>query len=266
MSKIFLKNLLRDNEEGNFYIASIRREWAKESLARSNSHEWSKNINPSSNWLTFEGCPYEGIREAAGARKANEADTIQYMEIGNWVHRGLQEWAMKVPDLLWPKPIFPTKKEQDKLEANWPEVPFFWSEYDLSGRIDQIIRYKDAPAVIDIKSPQRMEGSAWETYKKNLPEPTHMTQSCMGALALKRMGILNPEWVGVVYFNPFIAAKGSAGYFEKYQRFDSLLEEKTMVLLSHAKKEKDAFLAGEESSCSYLLCKKHRGKLAGEDK
>ena len=257
MSKAFLKNLLRDKEEGNFYIASIRREWARASLDKAQNHKWRERINPSSSWLTFSGCPYEGIREAAAPRKVNEADSIQYMEIGNWAHRGLQDWALKIPGLLWPKPVFSTQEEQEKLEANWPEVPFFWPEYALSGRIDQILSYRGAPAVIDIKIPQRLEGGAWDKYRKGLPEETHMTQSCMGALALKHMGILEAKWVGVVYFNPFMPSKGSAGYFEKYQEFDSLLEEKTMLLLTHAKKERDAFLAGEESGCSYPLCKKH---------
>ena len=258
MSKTFFKGLMRDKKEGNFFFSSIRNEWARESKERADNWKWSTHINPSSTWLTFEGCPYEGVRLAATPRKASEADSIQYMETGNYIHRMFQERAMTIPDLLWPKPVFATPHENEKLEKAWPEWPFYWKEYELSGRADHVLKYKDAPAVIDIKIPQREEGSAWETYKSKLPEPTHMTQSCMGALALKRMGISNPEWVGVVYFNPYIPSQGNKGYVEYYEKFDTLLEEKTMLLLVHAKKERDAFLAGEESSCTYPLCRKHR--------
>ena len=263
MSKAFLKNTMMDLREGSFLIPMIRREWARISLERSENFKWSEHINPSSGWLTFSGCPYEGIREAAGGRDANEADKIQYMEIGNWAHTGLQKWAVSIPDLLWPKPTFPTQKENDKLDKEWPESPFFWELFELSGRVDLVIKYRQQPAVLDIKIPQRMEGGAWDSYKKNLPEETHLTQSCMGALALKHMGVLDPGWVGVVYFNPFIPSKGNNCYFEHYRPFDTLLEEKTMLLLTHAKKERDAFLAGEESSCTYPGCKKHR-KLDNE--
>jgi len=37
-------------------------------------------------------------------------------------------------------------------------------------------------------------------------------------------------------------------------------------LLIHAKKERDAFLAGEESSCTYPGCKKHNKEVTNEEK
>lgn len=253
---------MRDQRNGSFFFSSIKREWAKQSLERSLNHKWSKNINPSSTWLTWEGCPYEGIREAAKPRKANEAEAIQYMEIGNYLHKMFQERALTIPDLLWDKPAFLSDKENEKLNQHWPEIPFMWEEYSVSGRIDLILNKNSQPCVVDLKIPQRLDGPAWVKYRDNLPEDTHMTQSAVGALALKHMGIVAPKSIGVLYFNPYLPPDKDKNYKECYMDFTPELEAKTLLLIQHAKKELDAFLAEEESSCTYPLCKKHKGNLS----
>ena len=111
---------MRDKREGNFFFSSVRREWEREAQERADNWKLSTHINPSSTWLTFEGCPYEGVRLASKPRKTPEADSIQYMETGNYIHRMFQERAMTIPDLLWPKPTFATPQENEKLEKAWP--------------------------------------------------------------------------------------------------------------------------------------------------
>lgn len=259
MSKNFLKDQIREKQRGNFYFAAIKSEWARASAQQAIEHRWSKNINPSSGWLTWSGCPYEGIREAAQNREAHEAESIQYMEVGNYLHKMFQDRSLEIEDLLWPKIGFVTTKEKEKLDKHWPEVPFFWPEFDVSGRIDSILNFRGEPCVIDIKCPQRPDAS-WEKYIEKLPEETHLTQSAVGALALEEMGLLKPTRVGVVYFNPCITPKGGKGFKECYELFTQEMKDKTRLLLTHAKKEKDLFLSNKESSCTYPLCKKHGQK------
>lgn len=259
MSKAFLKDLLRDRREGNFFFSAIKQEWTKLSLEKSQNFTWSGHINPSHSWMVWDGCPYDGIREAASGRDAREADSIQYMEVGNFFHEGFMKWALNIPGLLWPKPSFPTKQENDKLDRYWPEVAFYWDLYCLSGRIDAILNIKGEPAVVDLKIPQWSE-DRWKKGKAKLPEDTHLCQAALGALALKHMGIMNPTRIGVLYFNPKINPKGDDGYKECYEPFTAEMEQKTLTLLQYAHKELVLFKDGQNNGCIYPGCKEHHGE------
>lgn len=257
MSQKFLKDFLRDKEHGNYFFSAIKQEWAKQSLEKSRDYKYKGRLNPSSSWMTWGGCPYLGIREQAAGREAKEASSIIYMEVGNYYHEGFLREASRIKDLLWPKPVFPTKEANDKLEQHWPEVPIFWEEYLLSARVDTILNIKEEPAVLDLKIPQCNE-ERWKKLKPTYPETTHLCQSALGALALKRMDILNPTRVGVLYFNPTINPRGDDNYKECYADFDQEMEDKTMYLLQHAHEELLTFLAGEDKGCRYPGCKVHQ--------
>jgi hypothetical protein len=259
MSKAFMKDLLKNKQEGNYFFSSIKTAWAKESLERSKEFVYSKHLNPSSSWMTWDGCPYDGIRQQAAGREAMEADKIQYLETGNFFHKGFGEWALKIPGLLWDKPTFTTSEENKKLEENWPEWPVYWKDYELSLRIDHVLNIKDEPCVVDLKIPQRAS-EVWSKYRTTLPEETHMCQAALGALALKRMGIVNPTRIGVLYFNPRITPKGVDGYKECYRPFDKEIEDRTMVLVEAAYLELTLFLQGKNEGCQYVGCKRHHGE------
>lgn len=258
MSKAFLKSLIKDKANNNFFFSSCKREWARKSAQQAMDNVWSKNINPSAKWLTFDGCPYEGVREASKPRQAYEAWTIQYFEVGNYLHAMFQDLALTLPDLLYPMETFLDKEgiDPEKLKKHWPEVPLFWEKYRVSLRADLIFLKNGECVVADFKIPQRTD-AGWEAYLKTLPEETHVTQAAIGALALKRLGILDPKYVAVLYFNPCCDPKKGAGFKECYLPFNKEMEDKTELLLEHTYRELTRLLEGQESSCEYPLCKKH---------
>lgn len=259
MSKAYLKDLLRDRSSGNFFFSTIKQEWVKTSLEKSKDYTWSKNVNPSSTFMTWDGCIWEGMRKQAAEREAKEADTIQYLEVGNFFHEGFMKWAQKIDGMLWEKPVFPTKEENEKLEKAWPEVPFYWSKFCVSGRADIILNVKGHPCVGDLKIPQRDKDS-WVKYKSTLPEDTHMCQAAIGALALEEMGILESKYIAVLYFNPRITPKGDDGYKECYRDFTPQLKSDTLYLVEHSYEERCRIVEGIDVGCTYPKCKKHGSK------
>lgn len=261
MSKHFLKDQLANRAQGNYFFSAIKRSWAKQSLEQSIDYVWKERINPSS--LSFSMCPWQDVRDRAAGRKASEAEGMQYMQVGNYLHIMLQDQALKCDDLLWEKPVFLTPEENAKLEEHWPEIPFFWTAGKVSGRADINLKIHEAPVLADIKIKQMSNKETWAKFKI---QEDHKTQVCVGIHALNMMGVYRQKIKkGVVlYFNPCITPNKDDGYKECYFDFEGPLEEMTILLLDHYKTELDNLLAGTESVCTYPHCKKHFPKEKSE--
>lgn len=244
MSKAFLKDLLNDRKSENIFFPAIKQAWAEDSALKAKNHVWSKHINPSSHWFTYDGCPYNGIKEISAPRKASESHQVQNMEVGNYIHSLFQDWSQKIPDFLW--------------DDRSVEFSFFHEKYAFSGRADLILKVNNKPVLGEIKIPQREEGFLWDSYRRILPEQTHETQAVSCAVAINELGLLSKpiEQVVLLYFNPGIPSK-KVGFQECLINITEERRAKVKTLLEHSKKELDKYLAGEESYCTYPLCKEH---------
>lgn len=232
---------MRDKKEGNYFFSAIKQQWSKRDLERSQKYIWSKHVNPSAGWFTFDGCPHKGLREASAGRGESKVENLQKMEVGNYLHDMLQNLAKSIPGLLWtPSSV---------------EVSFYLERFALSGRADLILNIEGEPVLGEIKIPQRPEGWAWDTYQKKLPEESHLVQAISCAYGINELKLIDKpiNKVAILYFHP-----GVVNGFKEYHRdITPEMLDKVILLLKYSKLELDNILAGKDDPCSYPLCKEH---------
>ena len=241
MSKSSLKDLMRDKREGNHFFSAIKQEWSRRDLERAEKYVWSKHVNPSARWFTFDGCPHKGLREASVKKEESKPDWQQKAQVGNYLHSMFQDAAKTIPGLLWDK--------------NSIEVSFYLERFYLSGRADLILNIEGEPVLGEIKIPQRPEGWPWDTYMKTLPEDGHLVQAISCAYGINELNLIDKpiNKVAILYFHP-----GVINGFKEYHRdITPEMLDKVKLLLEHSKMELDNILAGKDDPCSYPLCKEH---------
>ena len=146
---MLLKSLLKGKHLGHILFPQVREEISKNQAKRTREFKWDEKIHPSSG-LTFEMCPHDHIRKMVEAKEF-PLSTIYKMEHGTVIHEWIQNKLKWRKDCLWEKPIL-ARELIPKLESIWPEVPIEDNETGFSGKIDCILKYKDEPVLVDIKT------------------------------------------------------------------------------------------------------------------
>lgn len=218
-------------------------------------------------------CPKRYINEDVHKPPSFTIEVIYKMEVGKFLHLMLQEEAQKINNFLWDDPDFSQLGDlaegmKQKYEQIRPEVPVYHKESGISGRADAILRIKGEPVVFDIKTTS-IDPEKWaDGYTKKLPSKEHKLQVGIYCHLINKFKYYSKpvRKAGLGYLNLLYPAGSTEAEFESYFDFTEELDQRIGLLLEHLAKERTAYLAKEETECTYPYCRAHHLKdtLAGE--
>lgn len=261
------KSLLRQiKDRENKFFSSIR--YLREhnlKISRSN-YSWSSykyKIYPSS-LSSFGMCPKKFIEEDVHVAPNFSIDQSYKMEVGTALHRMYQLDALKTT-MLWEAPSFTIFEEehrnilQEKLDANWPEVPIYDAESGISGRADLVLNIDGEPVVFDIKTTS-MDKERWKTYKEEkLPHQAHIVQVSLYIYFMNLYKYYTKKITkgALGYVNIAMAPGEENSEKEKYFEYTPEIEMKVDHLVSALSNHREAFLKEKKLDCSYIYCNTH---------
>lgn len=261
MSK-FLKSLLRDKANNKIFFPMIRSVRKRSIEIRKENYRWGApdyKIYPSA-IRSWNICPVEFIKslETAQGNVIDQLDGIYRVRRGSAVHAELQE-DLLISGKNYADPLGLSPELYQKLCDNRPEIPFTDPESGFSGRLDGCISFKGEPLPIEIKT----TSSDIKTWTKNLPKPEHKIQGafyCYFPNKLKYYPVKIKRFL-LCYLNLTLdPANQQNGEEEFMEEYDSTLEDKTHLLVTHLTGARQAYINNQEVNCAYPLCRIHGKK------
>jgi hypothetical protein len=172
MSNFFTKQL-EDASKGSVFFSAIRKARRIEIERKKKEARWQDyKIYPSS-LKSMTQCPKEFIKSLEKAGTIEDLQAVYRVKRGSAVHREFQD-SLLLSDKLYQKPKYiEDERIRAKLEANWPEVPYHSKITNHSGSADGMIKFKNRPAVIELKTTS-VDDYKWEALDK--PSDAHIFQ------------------------------------------------------------------------------------------
>lgn len=257
-----IQQQLEDQSKKNIFFPIIRKTRRMEIEKKKSSLKWEDfKVYPSS-LKSLSQCPKEFIASLAKPTTIKDIDAIYKVTRGSYVHQELQD-TLLLSGRLYDKPTnIVNKRIKDKLEKNWPEVPFYSDVTRHSGSADGVIKHKKGNAVgIEIKTTS-IELDRWEEFKA--PLPSHIFQVCDYMYHFKLLNYYDPpvEEFILCYLNLLYppgkqdAEKEFTVKFEDHaERYLAYIEEETRQLNIYMES-----LDNSESTCQYEFCGNHGRK------
>ncbi len=267
----FLKSQLISQEKKSIFFPEIRKVRRKEIETRKGTHSWGApdfKIYPSG--LSFGMCPARYVESLAKWSGIEDMGAIYRVKRGSAVHGELQSDFL-LSEKIYAKPNNITNKRiLDKLESNWPEVPFHdTEETGISGSADSVINWQ-GPVPVEIKSTS-IDPKKWKKHREeNLPSLQHVCQIGIYMWMFNRLNYY-PERVtrGILAYLNLMFEPGNLesehefvveldkpvkGYVET---LNELVED---LVLNGIVPCRAQLMAGEEVKCTYSKCKTHNGR------
>jgi hypothetical protein len=177
----FIKSQIKAQAKCSVFFSEIKKMRMKGIELSKQEYKWGEpdwKIYPSGfTGKTFELCPAEHVISRENWSGISQLTGVNKARRGSAIHDEFQkEWLES--DKLYPRPNTSNMDERilTKLEEAWPEVPFHDHNTGFSGSIDLVIKWKDEPCLVEIKSTSIAQDKWVEHKTKRLPLEHHLIQ------------------------------------------------------------------------------------------
>lgn len=290
-----LRAQVRDTNKCSIFFSAVRQVRIQEPTKKKLEYEWGEpefKIYPSG--IDFGMCPLAYLESRTKWDGINNLKGIYRVKRGKALHWEMQE-DFKDSERIYPKPCTDnmTERIKEKLESEWPEVPFHDTEENafikdeegnlivtgLSGSMDAVIDWK-GPTPVEIKSTS-IPIEKWKAHvQDNLPDVKHICQVATYMVMANALnyypqkvekGILaycnllfapedqDCEAEFVIYLDkphPKLVEKGFEGTVRELTEellFKGLAPTRKNFIENYLQEEK------KEVLCTYSKCSKHNG-------
>ena len=256
-----LRLQLQEENRGPIFFGAIRLGRKNEAYKKKLELKWGApdyKIYPSSlkSWTT---CPVEFMKSLENPTTIEDITAIYRVKRGSSVHKEFQTDAL-ISDILYDKPIAElSARIFKKLKDGYPEIPFHDLKTGVSGSIDAVIRLKDLPTPVEIKSTSKAP-EEWEDYcEKKLPLDTHLLQLLSYIYHINKNNYYPKQAErGILAYVNLLMSPGDLKAEKEYIIQYSDYKEKFEVFMFHLTKARDNYIQGKVEPCDSPLCRKHK--------